>query len=158
MSWNPFGQKEETSGPKMPSIADIMMLLTKYMGKFNSAKDDKQKMQATIGDLINDVATQERITWVTSAMINGLAKLQENTGQQYVVILGATDNGKDILVKIMRRGFATAEPVYQIYLSHLTQNDFHQLINLMFNNGSNTSTDESGTGKQLADAEQHLIG
>jgi|GEM_PF-4056054 len=131
-----FGNLFGGSAGDMPGMGDIM----KFLALFTKGGDKRD----TITEIVTKYATDDKISFVTGNLINGLDNLQRSNNTRYVLLAESTRDSRDIIVKILARDPVTFELAeYQMfYLSQITQAQIISVINLFFSN------DTTGT-KQL---------
>lgn len=107
-------------------MTDAMKLLTPFL------MPGGDKMKAVEG-LVKQFATDENIKKYSGKIIEGVAGLQAQHGCHYLVTITPTIDQKDIYIGVVKTDEypAATTPVFQMFLSQLTQADILNLISLI---------------------------
>lgn len=103
-------------------MADAMKLLTPFL------MPGGDKMKAVEG-LVKQFATDENIKKYSGKIIEGVAGLQAQNMCHYSLYITPTQDNKDIYIVVHQ--LTHKAPVFQMYLSQLTQADILLLISLI---------------------------
>ncbi len=118
-----------------PNIAQLMMKITPLL----IPGGDRKK---AINGLVTEFATDENVHGITRAIIEGLAKLQQEQATRYVLKIESTHDSNDIAIIIYTRSSDMTQLVEfgKLFLSQLNQEQIIILINLLTNEHTNSTT------------------